>query len=136
MRNELLSLYKEKQKNFKSIINSFPEDDLAGPFLMSPGEVYRGQPNRLLIVGQETNGWTSYVDDLEKQMGTYEGFNVGIEYYASPFWNITRKVEKALGNEPYSCAWTNLSKFDLDAGRRYGNMKLPFLKSTEFCSMK
>ena len=33
---------------------------------------------------------------------------------------ITRKLEKALGNLPYSCAWTNISKFDLEGGRSYG----------------
>lgn len=53
-------------------------------------------------------------------MQHYEQFNVGEKYYASPFWNITRKVEEALGNEPYTCAWTNISKYDVDGGRAYG----------------
>ena len=37
-----------------------------------------------------------------------------------PFWNVTRKLEKALGNDAHSCAWTNFSKYDVDAGRAYG----------------
>jgi hypothetical protein len=128
MKNELLELYKTRQTDFKSVIEKFPEDDLAGPFLMSPSLDYNSQPNRLLIIGQETNDWSYHIDDLEKQMEQYEDFNVGIEYYASPFWNITRKIETALDNKPYSCAWTNLNKFDLDAGRPYGEYEATISK--------
>ena len=128
MKNELLELYSKRQKDFKSVLEKFPEDDLAGPFLMSPSPDYYNQPNRLLIIGQETNGWSYHIDDLEKQMKQYDDFNVGIEYYASPFWNITRKVETALDNKPYSCAWTNLNKFDLDAGRPYGEYEVEISK--------
>ena len=120
MKNELFSLYTTRQKDFKKVVERFPEDDLAGPLLMSPNPDYYTSPNKLLIVGQETNGWSYHIDDIAKQMTTYENFNVGVEYYASPFWNITRKVENVLGNKPHSCAWTNLNKFDLDAGRPHG----------------
>lgn len=120
MKDQLLTLYKRKQADFTSIMSEFPDDDLAGPFLMSPNEKYPLQRNPLLIIGQETNGWMYNVEDLEKQMKHYEDFNVGITYKSSPFWNITRKIETALGSEPYSCAWTNVNKFDLDAGRPFG----------------
>ena len=123
MKNELLSLYTNRQKDFKKVVEAFPEDDLAGPLLMSPNPDYYTSTNKLLIIGQETNGWSYHINDLEKQMQQYEKFNVGIEYYASPFWNITRKVEDALDNKPHSCAWTNLNKFDLDAGRPHGKYK-------------
>jgi len=119
MKNELLSLYISRQKDFQKVIEQFPEDKdkLAGPLLMSPNPSYYSSPNKLFIIGQETNGWTYHIDDIEKQMKTYEDFNVGFKYTASPFWNITRKVEKVLDNQPHSCAWTNLNKFDL-SGRR------------------
>ncbi len=120
MKNELSSLYTSRQKEFKKVEETFPEDDLAGSLLMSPNLDYYTSPNKHLIIGQETNGWSYHTDDIEKQMKTYEDFNVGIAYYASPFWNITRKVEIALDNQPHSCAWTNLKKFDLDAGQPYG----------------
>ena len=120
MKNELLSLYTSRQKDFKKIVETFPEDDLAGPLLMSRDSAYFTSPNKLLIVGQETNGWSYHINEIEKQMTTYEKFNVGIDYYASPFWNITRKIENALDNKPHSCAWTNLNKFDLDSGRPHG----------------
>lgn len=120
MKNKLFELYKNRQHDFKKVFNTFPKDDLAGPFLMSPNSDYYASKHRLLIIGQETNGWSKHIDDLENQMETYEDFNVGIEYYASPFWSITRKVEAALDNKPHSCAWTNLNKFDLESGRPNG----------------
>lgn len=128
MKQELLQVYQNRQADFKNIVSKFPDEDLAGPFLMSPNELYKNQPHKLLIIGQETNGWDYHIEDLNKQMEVYESFNVGIDYYASPFWNVTRKVEKTLGNEPHSCAWTNISKFDVDAGRAYGEHEIEISK--------
>lgn len=128
MKKELLTLYKNRQKDFKKIVNTFPEDDLAGPLLMSPSYEYLNSNKRLLIIGQETKSWSYHIDDIEKQMQQYEEFNVGANYYSSPFWNITRKIEDILGNNPHSCAWTNINKFDLDAGRPYGAYEVAISK--------
>ncbi|MGN7821111.1 hypothetical protein ACTJJB_13350 [Chitinophaga sp. 22536] len=100
-------------------MSQFPDNALAGPFLMSPNAAYSNQKLRLLIVGQETCGWGDSADVAE-QMEVYESFNIGENYRATPFWNMARKIERALGNEEYSCAWSNVSKFDLDGGRAYG----------------
>lgn len=120
MKEELYKLYQDKQPTFKNVVGTFPGDELGGPFLMSPDKQYYTQKKPLLIVGQETNGWTYYIDEIQKQMDTYEEFNVGKGFNSTTFWNVTRKVESALGNEPHSCAWTNLSKFDLYGGKAYG----------------
>lgn len=120
MKEKLLQLYLQQQQTFKNVLRNFPGDDLAGPFLMSPGQLYCNQRNPLLVVGQETSGWTHYIDELEKQMDTYERFNVGKEHGSSIFWDIIRKMEHLLGNDPCSCAWTNMSKFDLYGGKSYG----------------
>jgi hypothetical protein len=94
---------------------------------MSPNLLYMKQKNKLLIIGQQTKGWT-YDLDVDKQISTYELFNVGENYYASPFWNITRKLEKSIGNDPLSCAWTNINKFDLDEDRPYGEIETAISK--------
>lgn len=120
MKEHLYRLYSKRQQDFKSVVTRFPEDDLAGPFLMSPSENYFLQKVPVLIVGQETCGWDYYVDDIEKQMEVYEEFNLGINYRSTPFWNVIRKVEKVLGNKEYSCAWANVSKYDLDGARAFG----------------
>lgn len=124
MNEELLSLYQTRQADFENIILQFKGTDLAGPLLMSPNPTYGVQKAPLLIVGQETKGWAYlHGNDIHKQMTVYEEFNVGDGYYSSPFWNVTRKVEQALGGVPYSCAWTNLSKFDVEGGRSYGKQE-------------
>ncbi len=120
IREQLKQLYSDKVTDFENVVGIFPGADLAGPILMSPNTKYETQPKRLLIIGQQTNGWTYHVSDVNKQMGTYEGFNLGIKYYSSPFWNITRKLENAIGIQEYSCAWTNINKFDLNADKPYG----------------
>lgn len=120
MKSKLLSLYATRQKDFKKVVDKFQGDKLHGPLLMSPNEAYCTSSNKLLIIGQETFRWSCHVDDIGKQMDFYEDFNVGKDYFASPFWNITRKVEEVLGNEKYSCAWTNLNKFDVNAKRPKG----------------
>jgi len=116
-KEDLRCLYNKYQSDFKNIVQRFPSDDLGGPFLMSPNSDYYKQRNPLLVVGQETFGWEKHIDDLFKQMTVYEDFNVGENYLSSPFWNVIRKVEVALENQPYSCAWTNVSKFDQNSGR-------------------
>ena len=125
---QLKQIYQSRINDFKQIVKRFPDDDLAGPILMSPNDLYANQPKRLLIDGQQTNGWTYHVDDIDSQMKTYEEFNLGVDYYSSPFWNIIRKLELALGNVEYSCAWTNINKFDLDANRPYGDYEIEISK--------
>lgn len=124
MKDQLFAAYTKRHNDFKTVHEAFPDDDLAGPFLMSPNDKYAKQPNPFLVIGQETYGWEYFAEeDITKQMEVYENFNLGENYYASPFWNMTRKVENALGNEAYSCAWTNISKYDVDGGRAYGEFE-------------
>lgn len=125
MKDKLLTLYTNRHQDFKNVRGQFTDADLHGPFLMSPNENYSRQKNPLLIVGQETYGWSKSADDLNKNMEDYQRFNVGkTDSYSSPFWNVTRKIEAAIGNEAYSCAWTNISKYDVDGGRAYGKYEI------------
>jgi hypothetical protein len=124
MENELLAIYESRKKEFNDIVEKFPEAKMGGPFLMSPNDKYKNQKNPLLIIGRETHGWTSERGNLTKQMEKYIEFNLGIKYRPSPFWNVTRKVEKVIQNEPFSCAWTNFSKFDFYAGSSYGKYEV------------
>ena len=57
MREQLLNVYNERHQDFKDVKNKFPDEDMAGPFLMSPTPIYDQQANPLLIIGQETFGW-------------------------------------------------------------------------------
>jgi hypothetical protein len=119
---ELLEMYCNRISDFQHIQDVCINDDIEGALLMSPNEYYAKQPFPFLAVGQETYGWESFEDpvskeECERMMATYEDFNVGEDYYASPFWNMIRKIEAVLENESCSCAWTNISKYDQDGGR-------------------
>lgn len=119
MKKKLFELYTSKNEEFKTVKTLIKNAKVNGPFLMSPSEKFAIQPVKLLVIGQETNGWENHTD-LQQQMNVYEGFNLGINYYSSPFWNVIRKLEKGLKNSKYSCAWTNISKFDIDNKRPLG----------------
>jgi len=128
MKDELIKYYSTLVDEFKNIVEKFPKDDIAGPLLLCPNNKYLNQKKRLMIIGQQTNGWEYFDDNIDKLIQTYLDFDLGSDYYSSPFWNITRKLEIALGNEEYSCIWTNLNKFDLDANRPYGEYEIEISK--------
>lgn len=121
MKNSLKTLYENKKPLFEKITNQFPNDGLSRPLLISPNSEYQNQNIKILIVGQETHGWGCFSDDIEAGMKLYEVFNLGEENCASPFWNVTRKVEDILVGTKFSCAWTNLNKYDVGAERPSGD---------------
>src|SRR5688572_9406902 len=126
MKELLLKAYEDRHTDFLHVRSQFPDDDMAGPFPMSPTSKFAKQRNPLLVIGQETFGWDYINKGLEHLMKVYENFNLGENYYASPFWNVLSKVESSLGNNPYSSAWTNISQYDLNEGRAYGEHKARF----------
>jgi hypothetical protein len=122
IKEDLLNVYCSRISDFQHIQDVCNGVEIAGALLMSPRENYAKQSFPFFIIGQETNGWGIFSDVVTEEecvgmMSVYENFNVGENYYATPFWNVTRKIETALGNEPYSCAWTNISKYDQNGGR-------------------
>lgn len=133
VRDKLLQVYCDRISDFQHIQDICKNDTIAGAFLMCPNENYAEQPFPFLAVGQETCGWESFSDtitkeDCEGMMSAYEDFNVGEKYYASPFWNVIRKIELILGDEPCSCVWTNISKYDQNSGRPDGEHENIFSK--------
>ncbi len=121
--NELLkNLYQKSLNDFQCFTDKFSKECLHGPLLINP-KAYYGQETKLLIIGQETYGWASEYTDINAQMSCYEEFNVGENYVSSPFWNVTRKVERLLNIEPFSCAWSNLNRFDHNGGSPVGDVE-------------
>ncbi len=114
MNLSLKELYQSYIPQFKRIVNLFPNDDVAGPLMMSPNAKYKNARTRLLVVGHETNGWGYHSEEVENGMIHYDKFNLGTTRNSDPFWNVVRKIECLLGNEPYSCVWTNISKYDVN----------------------
>ena len=117
MRTPLLNVYSDWQEKFRDIAERFPYQGITGPLLMSPEKGKYAKNKKLMVIGQEMDGWYAEAEKLEDQMDKYEAFNAGEREVMSPFWSMTRELEAMLGNEPYSCAWTNICKYD-DHGKR------------------
>lgn len=113
----LFELYSTYWDEFKSA--RLTSSDLNGPYLCSPGKEYLESMVKIVFVGQETNGWSKR-DNVVEQMQTYTDFGLGLrpkiakKYASSPFWNVIRKIEKAVTGQHYCCASLNLNKFDVN----------------------
>lgn len=120
MKKELFEVYQQRQSEFEQIAKKLNDVNLHGPFLISPGESYRKSKIKLMIIGQETNGWYNIHSKIDGLMKVYEDFNVGKNYSSSPFWNVTRKLERTLEIKEHSCVWANLNKYDVNNKRPKG----------------
>ncbi len=110
MNSQLIALYKKYSGSLFDL-DGYVSQEMHGPFLISASTKYEYSNLKVAFIGQETNGWTCH-KSIESQMTTYARFDYGKHYYASPFWNVIRKVEKALKIEPYSSMWLNLNRYD------------------------
>lgn len=115
----LNALYEKYRSALVSFRETFKEENLSGPLLMKLDAYYK-QSVKLLIVGQQTYGWSDEYDDFNASFETYENFNLGERYRSTPFWSIIRKVEDIIGISNYSCAWTNLNRYDQDGDEPKG----------------
>lgn len=126
----LRELYQSNLARFVECVRTFPNDDLEGPLLIQPS-AYFEQQKKLLVIGQETRGWSCEYNNIDAQLDAYIRFNMGETYRSTPFWNLTRKVESLLGIARCSCAWSNLSRFD-HGGRTLSGPFLDEVRKLDF----
>jgi len=119
----LRDLYQKNKVALEKVRERFIREDLEGPLLMELESYYK-QSIKLFIIGQQTNGWCCDYKDHNSLLRTYRDFNMGENYYrsSSPFWNITRKIEEIIGVPPYSCAWSNLNRYDYNGEEPKGQI--------------
>lgn len=97
--------------------------DQSRPLFLYVFPEYHDAAVKLLVVGQETNGWGNGKDEpdydsVEKLVGLYAGFNLGAKVGWTPFWKAAHKLHGAInpdGSER-GFLWSNLVK--IDVGRR------------------
>ncbi len=109
----LNKLYARYWDDISELRSQYP--GLSAPLLIKIPTRYLSQDTKLMIIGQQTQGWGG--ESIEDALKSYEEFKFGEYYYSSPFWNITRKVERALGVDEYAITWSNLNRCDYN-GRR------------------
>lgn len=105
--DNIFKMYKE--------LNQLGMNSFSYPLLLHVWEEeYSKAPIKLMIIGQETNGWEAVLetpDNVISSMKIYEGFNLG-RNYNSTFWQWVHKINHMLGNPDINCfVWNNILKF-------------------------
>lgn len=105
----------------------------SAPLLISPHRKWSKCPTKLLIVGQETNGWgsnptskdalrletldafVSSSNGVATMVSAYKAFDFARTYRHrnSAFWRAFRYLEGDVTESPCSAMWTNLFKVDV-----------------------
>jgi len=133
---KLKRLYQKYSREIREVRNEFKNVDIEGPFLLFPCNEYNNSAKKLMIIGQQTKGWNCEIENFDVQLDSYNNFDLGRTYYASPFWNIYHKIERAILENEYCSVWGNINKYDLEKDRPYGKYeeeisKLDFLLREE-----
>ena len=89
--------------------------DLGGPLLIDVPDAYRNATVKLMVVGQQTNGWGHPEDGIESLLALYSGFDLGKTYVRSPFWQAAHAIYESLNpaGPPRGFLWSNLIKVDV-----------------------
>jgi len=102
-------------------LNLINKGDYDGPFIMAePSDEFKRSKHRILVIGQETNGWIGdkrITDEsgITDNMSLYSRFNFG-KTYNSLFFRYARKTPQAI-SESDCYMWTNIFKFGKSSGR-------------------
>ena len=113
---ELKKMYQDietKAKEDKSVENH------SGPLLLSCWEEkYLTSKYKLMIFGQETNGWCDdffpSVKDIDKSIKVYKGFKLGQEY-GTLFCQYAHYINQMInGVDDLNFVWNNVNKFGND----------------------
>ena len=89
--------------------------DLGGPLLIDVPDAYRDATVKLMVVGQQTNGWGHPNDKIGGLLAEYRRFDLGKAYVNSPFWQAAHAVYASLNPDgpPRGFLWSNLVKVDI-----------------------
>lgn len=130
---QLKALYLEKAPSLDTMFKTLKYENYSSPLLIHAFEDYNQAPVKLMIFGQETNGWGSRdnkpshcdVAEVERILKIYENFKNGVRdgrnCYTSPFWSWSYKFARMLYEktnikqnegfkEKQSFIWNNILK--------------------------
>lgn len=122
MNDKLNSLYESHWGDLECI--GLAHDSLSAPLLLKVPREYQMASSRLLVVGQQTNGWDGHGEKAELGpvrwlMNGYEHFALGRRYKGTPFWQASYELYGLLNPNcpPGGFMWSNLIKVDQDGNR-------------------
>jgi hypothetical protein len=119
---QLNSLYQDSWVKLNAIL---PKDrEISNPLFIQVPDAYETAQLKLIVIGQQTNGWVSHLGDPEYTttpeglIKCYGTFNLGEKYIKSPFWQASHELQRKLAPSvpPFGFVWSNL--FICDQNRR------------------
>ncbi|MGF7141473.1 hypothetical protein [Roseimarinus sediminis] len=107
---ELLEFNSKVNKNKKA----------TNPFLLTVPTDYESFQNKIMVFGQETNGWCgecgdggAFSNNIDKSLGIYNSFYLdgGIRKYKGPFWNEFKRIKREIEKRKNSVfVYNNINK--------------------------
>ena len=119
LNEQLFSLYQSFLPNLSKMYQYLGDNgikDYAGPLLLHCWEEeYLKSKHKLMIFGQETNGWFKTpirtTNDIKENIELYRDFKLG-EYYNSLFWLYAHEINLMInGEDNLNFIWNNVNKF-------------------------
>ncbi len=110
---ELEQIYLNSLPIFDSISKKY--EGVSRPLFISVPDNYYKTKVKLMIVGQQTNGWGDNRMGLDRLLQLYDEFNLAEKKYGgSPFWRYSHTLFKALNpaGPDRAFLWSNLIKVD------------------------
>jgi hypothetical protein len=95
--------------------------DVSAPLLLQVPDAYTQASRRLMVVGQQTDGWGEGYDpsSVGALMKGYADFNLGAgKWRRTPFWRAAHELYRTLNPAcpPEGFLWSNLAKVDVAGG--------------------
>lgn len=120
---KLKELYNIKMELLKTPLleynkNSNNIEKATNPLLIQVNENWKLADFKIMIVGQETNGWChecgnsqEFNPNINKSIEVYNNFYLKGNGYRSPFWNEFNRIRKNINpNKKVAFSWNNLIK--------------------------
>lgn len=119
--DKLEQFYLSKENNFSRLLNALEEagiySECSHPQIMALWE--NEDIPKIMIVGQEPYGWEASEESIKGLMAEYKRFNLGENYYNSPFWSWSWWIAKELGYEgAHPFLYNNINKISAVGGGR------------------
>ena len=114
LQEQLNSLYQDTWVKLNAVL---PKDrGISNPLFIQVPEAYETAQLKLVVIGQQTNGWEYHLGDRErlttpeKLIECYRNFKLGENYIKSPFWWASHELQHKLAPSvpPFGFVWSNL----------------------------
>lgn len=143
LNKQLEELYNSKIDGIRAVKSELERagiNDYSSPLLLYVWEEdYTTAPVKLMIVGQETNGWFDAdrtAENVTSAIEEYKKFDLGRNYNTT-FWLWAHKINKLLGNpDTNSFVWNNILKYGRNDGKGAPDEVVTALENSKFNVIK